>query len=96
MVSKGDVREHGRSSDHDRREGSRFRQVRLGWCAGKMVRACLLPSVEKLNGGALNIVARCVVKYLPYFLSSSHPTLDNSLDLLLWGIKYIDWDQGDW
>ncbi|XP_016912171.2 glucose dehydrogenase [FAD, quinone] isoform X1 [Apis cerana] len=27
---------------------------------------------------------------------SSHPTLDNSLDLLLWGIKYIDWDQGDW
>lgn len=53
MVSKGDVREHGRSSDHDRREGSRFRQVRLGWCAGKMVRACLLPSVEKLNGGAL-------------------------------------------
>lgn len=51
MVSKGDVREHGRSSDHDRREGSRFCQVRLGWCAGKMVRACLLPSVEKLNGG---------------------------------------------
>lgn len=51
VVSKGDVREHGRSSDHDRREGSRFRQVRLGWCAGKMVRACLLPSVEKLNGG---------------------------------------------
>ncbi|XP_043255745.1 glucose dehydrogenase [FAD, quinone]-like isoform X2 [Colletes gigas] len=23
-------------------------------------------------------------------------TIDNSLDLLLWGIKYIDWDQGVW
>ncbi|XP_014467194.1 PREDICTED: glucose dehydrogenase [FAD, quinone]-like [Dinoponera quadriceps] len=26
----------------------------------------------------------------------SRPTIDNSLDLLLWGIKYIDWDQAIW
>ncbi|XP_031846617.1 glucose dehydrogenase [FAD, quinone] isoform X2 [Nomia melanderi] len=26
----------------------------------------------------------------------SRSTIDNSLDLLLWGIKYIDWDQGIW
>lgn len=27
---------------------------------------------------------------------SSHTTIDNTLDLLLWGIKYIDWDQAIW
>ncbi|XP_029045750.2 glucose dehydrogenase [FAD, quinone]-like [Osmia bicornis bicornis] len=26
----------------------------------------------------------------------SRSTIDNSLDLLLWGIKYIDWDQAIW
>ncbi|KAL6446941.1 hypothetical protein ACFW04_001378 [Cataglyphis niger] len=26
----------------------------------------------------------------------SHTTIDSSLDLLLWGIKYIDWDQAIW
>nr|XP_003707314.1 PREDICTED: glucose dehydrogenase [FAD, quinone]-like [Megachile rotundata] len=26
----------------------------------------------------------------------SRSTIDNSLDLLLWGIKYIDWDQAVW
>ncbi|XP_078033752.1 glucose dehydrogenase [FAD, quinone] isoform X2 [Augochlora pura] len=26
----------------------------------------------------------------------SRSTIDNSLDLLLWGIKYVDWDQGAW
>ncbi|XP_054011314.1 glucose dehydrogenase [FAD, quinone]-like [Hylaeus anthracinus] len=26
----------------------------------------------------------------------SRSTIDNSLDLLLWGIKYIDWDQSIW
>ncbi|XP_043515900.1 glucose dehydrogenase [FAD, quinone]-like [Frieseomelitta varia] len=26
----------------------------------------------------------------------SRSTIDNSLDLLLWGIKYIDWDQAAW
>lgn len=27
---------------------------------------------------------------------SSRATIDSSLDLLLWGIKYIDWDQAVW
>lgn len=51
FLTKGDIREHGRSSDHDRREGGSFRQVRVGWCAVKMVRACFFPCVETLKRG---------------------------------------------
>lgn len=53
LLLKGDIREHGRSSDHDRREGSSFRQVRVGWCGVKMVRACFFPCVETLKRGWL-------------------------------------------